>query len=106
MIIRDLHLQSLATVAQVLGNKHSALLTNQEGRGICRIIISQKSQESRRKQVLLTSVAANIVRADGQISYLEVLDTVDVQALVEHAVLNNAVALFRGHGARLNISVW
>jgi hypothetical protein len=50
---------------------------------------------------VLTSVAANIVRANGQIGNLEVLDTVDVEALIEHTVLNDAVALLRGHGASL-----
>lgn len=51
-----------------------------------------------------TSVAADIVGTDGKISDLEVLDTVHVEALIEDAVLDDAVALLGSHGARLSFS--
>jgi hypothetical protein len=45
-------------------------------------------------------VTADIVRANGQVRNLQALDTVDVEALIEHTVLDDAVTLLRGHGAR------
>ncbi|CAG1983730.1 unnamed protein product [Fusarium graminearum] len=70
---------SLARVSEVLSNKHSTLLTNE--------------QSSR------VRVAAHVVGADGQISNLESFDAVDVESLVEDTVLNDAVALLGSHGA-------
>ena len=46
-------------------------------------------------------VAANVVGADRKVSDLEALDVVHIQALIEHTVLDDAVALLGGHGARL-----
>ena len=45
------------------------------------------------------SVAADIVRADGQVRNLQVLDAVHVETLVEDTVLYDAVAFLGGHGA-------
>ena len=47
-------------------------------------------------------VAADVVGADRKVSDLEALDVVDVQALIEHTVLDDAVALLRGHRAGLS----
>lgn len=46
-----------------------------------------------------SELTSNVVRADRKISNLEALDAVDVQALVEHTVLDDAVALLGRHGA-------
>ena len=59
--------------------QHRALLTNQ-----------QRCAEG---------VASDVVRADRQVRYLEVLDTVDIESLVEHTVLDDVVTLSRCHGA-------
>jgi hypothetical protein len=45
-------------------------------------------------------VTAHIVWADGQVGDLKALDAMDVKALIEHTVLDDAVTLLRGHGAR------
>lgn len=76
---RDLHVQSAAGVAQVLGDQHGALLTNEQSDTI--------------------SVAAEIVGADGQISNLEAFDSVNVETLVKDTMLDNGVALFGRHRA-------
>jgi hypothetical protein len=100
----DLHVQSPSAVSQVLGHEHGALLTNQEGGGVC--FVSHQHVESRTMSGReLTSVAANIVRTDGKISDLEILDAVDVKALIEDTMLNDAVALLGSHGASLSTSV-
>jgi hypothetical protein len=44
-----------------------------------------------------TSVAPDIVRADRQISNLEILDAVDIEALIEHTMLDDAVTLLWSH---------
>lgn len=44
-------------------------------------------------------VAADVVRADGQIGNLEMLDAVHVKALVQDTVLHDAVTILRRHGA-------
>lgn len=44
-------------------------------------------------------VAAHVIRADRKVSNLQALDVVDVQTLVEHAVLDRRVAFFRCHAA-------
>lgn len=62
MVSRHLHIERGTTVAKILSSKDSTLLTNE--------------QRSR------VRVAANIVRADGQVSNLEALDTVNIEALV------------------------
>lgn len=80
MVLRHLHVKSGATVSKILARKHSALLANEERSAV--------------------SVAADVVGADGQISNLEALDAVDVEALVEHTVLDDGVAVPGGHGAR------
>ena len=80
MVLRNLHVQSAATVSQVFGRQHGALLTDE--------------------QCSAVGVAADVVGADGQIGDLQALDAVHVQALVEHTVLDDAVTLLRGHGAR------
>lgn len=77
MVGRHLHIKRRATIAQILSSKYSALLAN--------------------KQRSRVRVTADIVRADGQISDLEALDAVHVEALVQHAVLDDAVALSGGH---------
>ena len=78
MVVRNLHVESRAGVAQVLTGQHSALLADQQRSGI--------------------RVAADVVGADGKIGNLEALDAVDVEALVEHAVLDDGVALAWCHG--------
>ena len=45
-------------------------------------------------------VTAHIVRANGQVRNLQALDAVDVKALVEHTVFDDAVTLLGSHGAR------
>lgn len=80
MIVRHFHVESAATVAQVFGCQHGALLTNEQRSAV--------------------GVAADVVRTDGQIGNLQALDAVDIEALVEDAVLDDAVALLGSHGAR------
>ena len=80
MVLGDLHVQSAATVSQVFGGQHGALLADQQRSAV--------------------GVAADVVGADGQIGDLQALDAVHVEALVEHTVLDNAVALSGSHGAR------
>lgn len=46
-------------------------------------------------------VTAHIVRANRKIGNLQALDTVDVEAFIEDAVLDDAVALSGGHRAGL-----
>lgn len=77
MVIWNLHIQRRARVSEILSGKYSALLTNE--------------QRSR------ISVAANVVWADGQVGDLEILDAVNVQALVKDTVLDNGVTLTWGH---------
>ena len=79
MILRNPHVESTAAIPEVLSSEDSTLLTNQQRSAV--------------------GVAANIVWADGQIGDLEALDSMDVKTLVEHAVLDDAVAFFRSHGA-------
>ena len=76
---RHLHLQRITTISQILRNKHSRLLANQERSAI--------------------SVAADIIRADRQVSAFEAFDAVDVEAGVEDAVLDDGVAFFGCHAA-------
>ena len=80
MVLRNLHVQSAATVSQVFGRQHRALLTDEQ----CGAV----------------GVAANVVGADGQIGDLQALDAMDVETLVEHTVLDDAVALLGCHRAR------
>jgi len=80
MVSGDLHVQSTTTVSKILSCQHSALLANQE-----------------RSRV---RIAADVVGADGQVGDLEALDAVDVQALIEHTVLDDGVAVPGSHGAR------
>jgi hypothetical protein len=54
----------------------------------------------RRLRVRRIGVTSDIVRANGQVRNLQALDAVDVEALVEHTVLDDAVTLLGGHGAR------
>ena len=79
MVSRHLHIKCGTTVAKVFSSENSTFLTNEQcGR---------------------VRVATNVVRADGQVSNLEALDAVNVEAFVEHAVLDNAVAVLGRHGA-------
>jgi hypothetical protein len=80
MVLWNLHIQRLARVSEILARQHGALLANQQRSAV--------------------RVAADVVRADGQVRDLEALDAVDVEALVEDAVFDNRVAVARGHGAR------
>jgi hypothetical protein len=92
-----LHLKILATISQVLSNKHSALFTDQQGSRIYHISKGLQISE----KGTLTSVAADVVRADREIGNLEVLHAVDVEALVEHTMLDDTVALLWSHRASL-----
>lgn len=80
MVLRHPHIERAAAVPEILGREHGALFADQQ-RGAVR-------------------VAADVVRADGQVGDLKVLDAVHVQALVQHAVLDDAVAFLRRHRAR------
>ena len=76
---RHLHLQRIATVAQVLSHKHGSFLANEQSRAV--------------------GVAADIIGADREISAFEAFDAVDVEAGVEDAVFHDGVAFFGGHAA-------
>ncbi len=76
---RHLHPERVPTIPQILRDEHRRLLANQQRRAI--------------------RIAAHIVGTDGQIRALETPDAVDVEALVQDAVLDDRVALARGHGA-------
>ncbi len=76
---RHLHLQRITTIPQILRDEHSSLLAN--------------------KQCGTIRVAADIVRANGQIGAFETGDAVDVEAGVEDAVFYYRVAFFGGHAA-------
>jgi hypothetical protein len=80
VVLGNLHVESAATVSQVLGGQHGALLTDE--------------------QCSAVGVAADIVGTDRQIGDLQALDAVNVEALVEHTVLHDAVALLGCHRAR------
>lgn len=69
MVVRDLHVEGRARVAEILASEDGALLTDEQRGGV--------------------SVAADVVGADGQIGDLEILGAVHIQALVEHTVLDN-----------------
>jgi hypothetical protein len=79
MIRRDLHVERLTFITQILGRQHGALLADE--------------QRSR------VRVAADVVRADGQVGNLEASYAVHVEALVEHAVAYDGVAFARRHRA-------
>lgn len=79
MVVGHLHVQRCTGVAQVLASQHSTLLANEQCSRVC--------------------VTANVIGADRQVSNLEALDAVDVEAFVQHAVLDNAVAVPGRHGA-------
>lgn len=74
-----LHLQRVTTVAKALRNEHSRLFANQESGAI--------------------SVAADVIRADRQVSTLKALDAMDVEAWIKDTMLDNGVALFGCHVA-------
>ena len=76
---RDLHLQRVSTVPEVLRDKHSSLLANKQ----CRAV----------------SIAPDVVRADGQVGAFETLDAVDVEAFVQDTVFDDRVAFAGGHRA-------
>jgi hypothetical protein len=80
VVLRNLHVQSAATVSQVFGRQHRALLTDEQRSAV--------------------GVAADIVGADGQIGDLKALDAVYIEAFIEHTVLDDAVALLGCHRAR------
>lgn len=79
MILRHFHIEIRTGVSNVLGSEDGAFLADQQGR--------------------TERIAANIVRANGQVAYFEALDTVDVQALVYHSVLDDGIAFARSHAA-------
>lgn len=64
-------------LAKIFRSENSALLTDQQSSAV--------------------SVAADIVRADGEISDLQAFDAVDIQTLVDDAMLNDAVAVLGTH---------
>ncbi len=74
-----LHLQCVTTVAKILRNEHSRLFAKQESSAI--------------------SVAADVIRADRQVSTLKALDAMDVEAWVKDTVFDNGVTLFGCHAA-------
>ena len=76
---RNLHLERMATIPQILRHQHGRLLTDKQRGAI--------------------SVAADIIRTDGEVCAFEVLDAVDVEAGVEDAVVDYGVAVAGGHGA-------
>lgn len=76
---RHLHLQRVSTIPKVLSDNHGGFLANQQSRAV--------------------SVAADVVRADGQVGAFEALDAVHVQARIEDAVFDDGVAFAGGHGA-------
>lgn len=80
MIRRHLHIQRPPRVPEILCRQHSALLADKQRRAV--------------------RVAADVIRADGQIRDFQPLDAVHVEALVEDAVLDDRVALAGRHGAR------
>ena len=59
---RHLHLQSVSTVPEVLGDKHGGFFANQQSRTV--------------------SVAADVVGTDGQVGAFETFDAVHVEARV------------------------
>ena len=73
------HLERITTVAQILRDEHSRLLTNEQ-RGAVR-------------------VTAHVVRADREVSALETLDAMDVEARVEDTIFDDAIALTGSHAA-------
>ena len=76
---RDLHIQRTTTIPQILRHQHSGLLTDQERRTV--------------------GIAAHVVRADTQVGAFEALDAVYVEAFVQDAVFDDAVAGAGRHGA-------
>ena len=80
VVDRHLHIQGAARIAQILRGQHGALLADQQRGGV--------------------GVAADVVRADTQVRDLQALDAVHVEALVQHAVLDDRVALLGRHAAR------
>tara|TARA_R110002003_G_scaffold63_6_gene5835 strand:- start:8761 stop:9063 length:303 start_codon:yes stop_codon:yes gene_type:complete len=80
MVLRYLHVERRAAVAKILASKDSTLLANEKRSAV--------------------RVAADVIGADGQIGDLEAFDAVDVEALIEDAVLDDGVAVLRSHGAR------
>lgn len=102
MVGRDLHIQIGSRVAQVLRNQHSALFTDKES-SLSVIVVSiwQNPREANKRDTHAESVAAHIVRADGQVADFEALDTMNIEALVNNASLwRDGVALSRSHAAR------
>lgn len=74
-----LHLERIPTIPQILRDEHSRLLTNEQRRAV--------------------SVATHIVGADRQVSALETLDAMDVEARIEDTVFDDAIALTGSHAA-------
>lgn len=76
---RDLHLQRLPTISQILRHKHRGLLSDQQRRTI--------------------SVAPYVIGADTQVRTLQAFHTMNVQSLIKHSMLHNRVAFAGRHGA-------
>lgn len=81
VVVGHPHLQGSARVAKILGDERGSLLANEQSGRV--------------------GVAADVVGTDGKIGDLEALDAVNVQALVQNTVLDDAVALSGGHGTGL-----
>lgn len=80
MIVRHLHFQILAAVAEILGSEHGALLADEQSGGI--------------------RVASDVVRADTQVGDLEILSAPYVETRIQYSMLGRLVAFFWRHRAR------
>lgn len=80
VIIRHLHLQSLTRVSEILCHESRRFLSNCKGH--------------------CEGIRSHVVWCDGKVCYFEALDTVDVEAFIEDAMLHDAVPLPGSHGAR------
>jgi hypothetical protein len=78
MIIRYLHIEGRSLIPQIFGRQYSAFLPDEQRGGV--------------------SVASDIVRTNTQISDLEALYAVNVEAFVEDAVFDDGVSFAGCHG--------
>ena len=77
---RHLHLQRITTISQILRNKHSRLLANQERSAVKKLQPTLSGQTDKSAQ-------------------FEAFDGVDVEAGVEDAMLDDGVAFFGCYAA-------
>jgi hypothetical protein len=99
MVSWNPHLKRIATISQILRRQDSTLFADEQGSLFTSLasiitIITQLEGSTYRE-----SVTPNIVRTDTQVRDLEVLDAMDIQALVEDTVLDDVVALAGRHAA-------